>query len=327
MNRPLIVALVLAFTPLAALAQVEENPDDKQARVDKYQDRRLIVLPDPEDKREKERKPGDAKVSPRLLLRQGPDLIYQSDFVKLIDDPSLNGFWNREKAKDWGIWLGTGAVGIPLGTLIFMQNFRGDGALAPFAQPGRPQAADAGDLRAYTLSVVGAGIAFYGAYNLGLWIAENLDLHHPDRLEADAIEPRAREWNEQLRERLALDPSDIPSPPPPRPSPSPSKTPSDFDDDAGTLTASPPNGGPGNLPYGEGAEVPTPKPLQFASPGAVPSALVPTPAPRPSIFKFYPGNQGYPVPSLRPDPDATPTAVPPATPVPSEPSPSPGSAR
>lgn len=308
MNRPVIAALILAFTPLAAIAQVTEDPEEKQRRIDVYQDRRLIVERDEEkkDRDDKDDKGGKAKAP--LVLRQGPDRIYHVDFVQLMDDPSLTAYWNRERNKDWAIWLGTGAVGMPAGTLLFLQNFRGEGDLAPFAQAGRAQAANASDLRGYALSVLGAGIALYGAYNLGLWLAETLDLHHPARLEPDSIEPRAREFNERLRERLNLDVADIPSPPPPRPSPSPSRTPDPLGDED-ELDASPPVGGPGSDPYGgDPLEMPTPIPL--ASPGAVPPELVPTPEPRPSIFKFYPGPQGYPVPSMRPDPDVTPTPEP-----------------
>ena len=304
MNRPVIVALILAFSPLAALAQVTEDPAEKQRRIDIYQDRRVIVEPDPEAKKADEASPAPGAVS-RMVLRQGPDRIYHVDFVHLMDDASLSAYWARERNRDWAIWLGSGAVGIPAGALLFLQNFRGEGTLAPFTETGRAQAANAGDLRAYALSVLGAGVALYGAYNLGLWIAENLDLHHPNRLDAEAIEPRAREFNERLRERLNLDPEDIPSPPPPRPSPSPTRTPDPFgEDDA--IDASPPVGGPGSDPYiGDPLMMPTPLPL--ASPGAIPPELLPTPEPRPSIFKFYPGPAGYPVPSMRPDPDASAT--------------------
>ena len=328
MNRPLIAALILAFSPLAAFAQITEDPAEKQRRVDLYQDRRLIVEPDPEAK-------GDEKASPapgaapgrqpvaNLLLRQGPDRIYQADFVQLLDDPSLTAYWARERNRDWAIWLGTGAVGVPAGTLLFLQNFRGEGGLAPFNAPGRAQAANAGDLRAYALSVVGAGVALYGAYNLGLWIAENLDLHHPNRLDAEAIEPRAREFNDRLRERLNLDVADIPSPPPPRPSPSPTRTPDPLGDED-EIDAPAPVGGPGSAPQGDEPVV-LPTPLPLASPGQIPRELLPTPEPRPSIFKFYPGPQGYPVPSMRPDPDATPTATPTpaASPAPGAPAPAP----
>ncbi len=311
MNRPLIAALILAFSPLTALAQVTEDPAEKQQRVDIYQDRRIIVEPDPEEKKDK--KDGEATARPpsmKLLLRQGPDRIYHVDFVQLMDDPSLTSFWARERNRDWAIWLGTGVVGVPTGTLLFLQNFRGEGSLAPFTQTGRAQAANASDLRGYALSVIGAGVALYGAYNLGLWFAETLDIFHPDRLDPAAIEPRAREFNERLRERLNLDPEDIPSPPPPRPSPSPSRTPDPLEVDD-EIDAPPPVGGPGSDPYG-GEPIIMPTPLPVASPGAVPRELVPTPEPRPSIFKFYPGPAGYPVPSMRPDLDASPTPTPPA---------------
>lgn len=312
MNRPLIAALILAFSPLAAFAQVSEDPEEKQRRLDIYQDRRIIVEPDPEDKKDKKDK-GDGegtarKQAPKLILRQGPDRIYQVDFVQLMDDPSLNAFWAGERNRDWAIWLGTGALGVPAGTMLFLQNFKGEGSLAPFNQPGRAQAANAGDLRAYALSILGAGVALYGAYNLGLWLAETLDLHHPDRLDPESIEPRAREFNERLRERLNLDPEDIPSPPTPRPSPSPSRTPDPLGGED-EIDAPPPVGGPGSDPYG-GEPIAMPTPLPVASPGAVPPELVPTPEPRPSIFKFYPGPAGYPVPSMRPDPDATPPPTP-----------------
>jgi hypothetical protein len=323
LNRPVIAALILAFFPLGALAQISEDPEAKQRRVDVYQDRRIIVEPDPEDKGGKKDAADAATARGRkLLLRQGPDRIYQVDFVELMADPSLSAYWGRERAKDWAIWLGTGAIGVPAGTLLFLQNFRGEGSLAAFSETGREQAANAGDLRAYALSVLGAGIALYGAYNLGLWVLENLDVHHPDRLDAEAIEPRAREFNEKLRERLNLDPEDIPSPPTPRPSPSPSPSVDPFDEEG--IDASPPVGGPGADPYGgDPIEMPTPMPLVV--PGVVPSVLVPTPEPRPSIFKFYPGQDGYPVPSMRPDPNATaaPATAAPAEPPAAEPAPSP----
>lgn len=321
MNRPLIAALILAFSPLAALAQVTEDPAQKQRRVDIYQDRRIIVEPDPEAKKDK--KDGEAeatKPAMKLILRQGPDRIYHVDFVQLMDDPSLTRFWATERNRDWIIWTGTGVVGVPAGTLLFLQNFRGEGSLAPFTQTGRAQAANAGDLRGYALSVLGAGVALYGAYNLGLWLAETLDVFHPDRLDPAAIEPRAREFNDRLAERLNLDPADLPSPPPPRPSPSPSRTPDALGDDD-EIDAPPPVGGPGSDPYG-GEPIMMPTPLPVASPGAVPPELLPTPEPRPSIFKFYPGPAGYPVPSMRPDLDATPTPAP-AGPAPSAAPPSP----
>ena len=304
---------------MAALAQVQEDEAAKQARIEQYQDRRIVVEVDPEDKN-----PQEAKR--RLLLRQGPDRIYQVDFVQLMDDPSLTGYWERERNKEWALWLGTGATGIPLGTVLFLQNFRGEGGLAPFTDASRPQAANAGDLRGYSLSVLGAGLALYGAYNLGLWIAENLDLLHPERLENDSIGPRARAWNDTLAERLNLDPSDLPSPPTPRPSPSPSPTPSLFEDET---AASPPVGGPDGGPYG-GPPPAMPTPLPLAQPGVVPSALVASPSPRPSIFQIYPGPAGYPVPSLRPggvrdtstpepEPSAPPSAAPAPAPSPSRP--------
>jgi hypothetical protein len=280
----------------------DEGPRDLQERIDIFQDRRLIYELNEKDK--------------TYTLRQGPDPIYDADFVELMNDESLNKFWYGERNKDWAIWLGTGAVGLPVGALIFLQNFRAEGPLAFFASASNQQVQNVSDPKTFALSVAGVALAMYGAYNLSLWVTEQLDTYHPNRLDDPAIAPRVRSFNDDLRERLNLEPADIPSPPTPRPSPSPTPSVSPNADvfplpsTPGRVDQSLPMGGPPRT-------IPTPLPLN--EPGVVPSALVPTTKPRPSEFLFpgRPGREPAPIATTSPRPSAKPKASPKPTPRPS----------
>ncbi|MEB3330740.1 MAG: hypothetical protein VKQ33_16060 [Candidatus Sericytochromatia bacterium] len=286
-HRWVLFAVVLGLPGLAEAA-VQDDPDSLQRRLDAFQERRLIV------EGAAGRSSGAASDRPGpspspLVLRQGPDRIYHVDFVELMDDPSLTRDWEAQRARDWAWWIGTGAVGGPLGAALFVQNFRGAGPLALFATPAAGGGGNAGDWRGFTLSVAGAGLALYGCYNLGLWLGETLDLHHPDRLEDVSILGRVREWNERLVEHYALDPATLPPPPTPRPSATPTPQPQDpFAEATPGALSSPLQPAPlQDLPYG--GEVPVmPTPLPLASPGALPPATPsPSPAPpeeRPSFF-------------------------------------------
>ncbi|MEB3195774.1 MAG: hypothetical protein VKP62_01080 [Candidatus Sericytochromatia bacterium] len=268
--------VLFAVLPRAAWGAVEEPDADRQRRIDAFQDRRLIIESDAKDA--KNPSPKDKSASPApLQLRQGPDRIFHVDFVELMDDPSLTRDWEWERNKDWAWWLGSGLVGLPLGGLLFYQNFRGEGPLALFSSGGGQAVSGAADWRSFTLSVTGAALSMFATYQLGQWFAETLDVSHPDRLEALSITPRVTEWNERLGERLNLDPSEWPSPPPPRPSATPTPSPSPGASPTGAPTAAPMVGGPDANPYG--TEVPVmPTPLPLASPG---SLVLPSPAPSP----------------------------------------------
>lgn len=291
MNRAVATALTLICASLTlqvglvpdGLAQVKEEAGDKQERIDKFQDRRLIFEPSP------------SPAGPQdYTLRQGPDYIYDSDFVELMNDKSLTNFWLGERNRDWAFWLGTGAVTVPLGTVLFVDNFKAQGPLAFFANGAQAQGVNASDWRTFGLSVAGVALAAYGAYNLTQWVLETLDVSHPNRLDADSIAPRVTEWNDQLRERLNLDPEDIPSPPPPRPSPSPvpsaSGNPDNTDTgiDQGQLgnTPSPPVGGPDSWPQGTPPST-SQIPLPVISPGRLPPSGLPSPTPKPRPSDFF----------------------------------------
>lgn len=296
MNRAVALALILALLPVAVSAQVEEPPEERQRRVDIFQDRRLIF-----------ERQGES-----YLLRQGPETIYDRDFVTLMDDPSLTADWLSQRNRDYAFWLGTGTTFVPFGATLFYQNFRGTGPLAFFSDPTRTERANAGDWRTFGLSVAGATLAAYGVYNLSLWLLEELDQRHPTRLEAVSIEPRVREWNERLAERLNLDLAELPPPPTPRPSPTP--TPSAL---PGLFTPpTPPVGGPGDYPYGEPPDA-VPFPLPVVPPGALPEDV---PGPRPSGE----APPGFSFPGVSPEPAPAPSPRPVASPRPS-PRPSPTS--
>jgi hypothetical protein len=311
LNRAVATALTLLCASMTlqvglmpeGLAQVKEEASDKQERIDKFQDRRLIFEPSPS--------PAGAQ---DYQLRQGPDTIYDADFVELMNDKSLTNFWLGERNRDWAYWIGSGAVAVPLGGMLFANNFRAQGPLAFFANGSQAQGVNASDWRTFGLSVVGVALAAYGAYNLTQWVAESLDLSHPNRLDADSIAPRVTEWNDQLRERLNLDPEDIPSPPPPRPSPSPvpsgsvppdNTTSTGIDQSQLGLTPSPPVGGPDSWPQGAPPSNTSQIPLPVISPGRLPpsGAPSPTPKPRPSEF-FFPE---FASPSPKPTAAASPT--------------------
>jgi hypothetical protein len=264
LNRFVAIALLVVCFPLTAQAQLPESAQDKQKRIDLFQDRRLIY-----------EVPKDAPYS----LRQGPDPIYDVDFVHLMNDPSLTNFWRTERNKDFAFWVTTGVVAVPLGALLFLDNFKATGPLALFSSAQRPAGANAGDPKAFLLSVLGAGLASYGMLNLTLWLLETLDLRHPNRLDADSIAPRVKDWNDRLRDRLNLEPSDIPSPPTPRPSVTPSGSASPSSPPG--IIPSAPVGGPGSLPL---ATSPAPKPLDVISPGQ--TATEPPASSRPSTFAF-----------------------------------------
>jgi hypothetical protein len=349
MNRPVLAATLLLVLPLsqlppAALAQQppaspaptptpagsasptplpsptptpnleEEGPQSLQQRIDIFQDRRLIYELN--------------KDTQAYTLRQGPDPIYDVDFVELLNDESLSRFWFGERNKDWAIKIGIGAVGVPLGAAVFFQNFRAEGGLAPFAKPNPGPSPDPGlsyanvsDPRSFALSLAGVAVAMYGLYNLGQWAAEQLDLYHPNRLDEPAILPRVRQFNEDLRERLNLEPSQIPSPPTPRPSPTPTPSASPS---GGIIPLPTPPGGVNQTTPDQLAPQTIPTPLPVIEPGAIPSALVPTPRPRPSEFMF-PGPPGRvpaspaELPSYAPSaaPSPSPKASPKPTPKPS----------
>ncbi|MFP5502111.1 MAG: hypothetical protein ACLGIN_06450 [Candidatus Sericytochromatia bacterium] len=275
MNRAVAIVLAVICLPLGfsadlGFAQVEEAPDEKQTRIDRFQDFRLIYEPGKEG---------------AYTLRQGPETIYDRDFVTLMNDPSLTRYWLGERNRDYAFKIGGGVLGVTAGTALFWQTFRGTGLAEAWGQPvpaelpgnqaevGRAAAANASDWRIFTLSVIGVGLAGYGLYNLNLWLQEELDWYHPNRLEEESILPRVEEWNEDLRTRLNLEPEDIPSPPTPRPSttPTPSPLPSGF------VPPSPPVGGPGALPMG-GPPSPVPTPLPVIVPGELPSPLLPVEA-------------------------------------------------
>lgn len=321
MNRAVATVLTLVCASMTLLAppgvaQVTETPEEKQRRIDRFQDMRLIFEPSPGA--EKSPQPGQEATSAPIgnyALRQGPDAIYDVDFVELMADPSLTNFWLGERNRDWAFWLGTGAVAVPAGSLLFINNFRGEGPLAFFAPaqaagaiPNPAQAAAVSDWRTFALSAAGVALATYGAYNLTQWVTEALDVSHPNRLDTDSIRPRVEGWNEQLRERLNLDLADIPPPPTPRPSPSPSAsaspngeaTPGDF--------PSAPVGGPGGYPEGQPPTETMPVPLPVISPGQVPvprATLAPSPVP--SVF-WFPGfpRESSPSPALSPSPQPSP---------------------
>jgi hypothetical protein len=258
----------------------EEGPRDLQQRIDIYQDRRLIYELDQKTK--------------DYILRQGPDPIYDVDFVELMNDDSLTKYWYGQRNRDWALWLGIGLVGVPIGAAVFFQNFHAQGALAPFAVPNPEPSlnpglgyANASDPRSFALSLAGVAVAMYGLYNLGQWVAEQLDWYHPNRLDEPAILPRVHTFNEDLRERLNLEPPQIPSPPTPRPSPTPTPSVSP----SGGAFPLPGTPGRANETAPEEAPAMIPTPLPVMSPGAIPSELVPTPRVRPSEFMF-PGPPG-----------------------------------
>jgi hypothetical protein len=301
LNRAVATALTLICASMtlqapAGLAQVEEAPGEKEQRIEKFQDHRLIFEPSPSPAG-----PFDYQ------LRQGPDTIYDVDFVELMDDPSLTNFWLGERNRDWAWWIGSGAVAVPLGGMLFLNNFRAQGPLAFFANSAQAQGNNASDWRTFGLSVIGVGLAAYGIYNLSQWVLESLDFSHPNRLDKDSIEPRVNEWNEQLRERLNLDPEDIPSPPPPRPSPSPtpSGAPTTGTEQAPAVIApSTPVGGPNSFPEGEPPAT-TSEPLPVVSPGRVLPSGFPSPTPKPRPSDFYFPEFASPTPSPTPTPVPT----------------------
>ncbi|HEY9721665.1 MAG TPA: hypothetical protein V6D47_06605 [Oscillatoriaceae cyanobacterium] len=296
MNRAAALALSLICLPLVleplaqpGWADVPESAASKQKRIAEYQDHRLIY--DPGSKGQ------------GYTLRQGPDTIYDVDFVELMNDPSLTRFWLGERNRDYAIWIGTGVVGVPLGAVLFYQNFLGSGTFAPFTSPTQASKENASDWRTFTLSLVGVAIASYGLYNLGRWALEELDIAHPERLDSDSIAPRVKTFNDDLRARLNLDASDIPPPPTPRPSVTPSGSPSPgvpLITPSGLQPSAPqyllptyPEGGPP-------AAVPTPLPVE--TPSLIQEgAPSPTPKPRPTFFDF-PGAE----PLATPPPEATP---------------------
>lgn len=304
MNRAVATALSLLCllmatdlgSPELARAQVAEPPEEKQRRLDLFQERRLIFEPGAQKGDEPAKNGSPAPFN--YTLRQGPETIYDKDFVELMNDPSLTQFWLGERNRDYAYWLGAGAVGVPVGAMIFYQNFIGEGPLAPFKEPSVGDKTLPGDWRTFSLTVAGAALAGYGLYTLSLWLLEELDLRHPNRLDQDSITPRVNDWNERLRERLNLDPQDIPSPPTPRPSPTPTPSPSeDWDGEGADLNLpSPPVGGPDDQPYG-GPPPAMPLPLPVETPGAIPSRS-PAPSPRPSVFRF----PGEPTPGVSPPP-------------------------
>jgi hypothetical protein len=339
LNRAVATVLTLVCASMtmqaglapAGLAQVAEPPEDKQRRIDRYQDLRLIFEQSPGP--DKSPRPGQA-ASPAPIgdysLRQGPDAIYDVDFVELMDDPSLTNFWLGERNRDWAFWLGSGAVAVPAGTMLFLNNFRGQGPLAFFVDrsqqgtiPNAAQAAAVSDWRTFALSVAGVTLATYGAYNLTQWVLETLDVNHPNRLDADSIRPRVDDWNERLRERLNLELADIPPAPTPRPSPTP--TPSASPDADGGAGADPdamqqptddqppaPVGGPNSYPEGAPPQDAIPVPLPVISPGQVPAPRASlSPSPTPSVF-WFPGfpRQGdsspTPGPTAQPSPAGSP---------------------
>ncbi|MEB3224046.1 MAG: hypothetical protein VKS61_18390 [Candidatus Sericytochromatia bacterium] len=288
MTRRWVVLAVIAGLPGLAEAAVEEDPVALQRRLDAFQERRLIIegTPGPSPSAS----PGQPTPSPSpLVLRQGAERIYHVDFVELMDDPSLTRDWEAQRARDWAWWAGTGLVGVPLGGALFVQNFRGEGPLALFASAGGQGGANAGDWRAFSLSLIGAGLALYGGYNMGLWLGENLDLHHPDRLEAVSILSRVREWNDRLVEHYGLEPATLPPAPTPRPSTTPTPPPAyPFAEPSPVAMASPfQPGPPADLPYG--VDVPVmPTPLPLASPGALLApAAGPTGGPTPERPAFF----------------------------------------
>ncbi|MDB5099995.1 MAG: hypothetical protein JWM80_4416 [Cyanobacteria bacterium RYN_339] len=347
MNRALLVATILLVLPLsqlppAALAQQppaspvptpagsptpvgsptpppsptptpnleDVGPESLQQRIDIFQDRRLIYELDEKTK--------------AYSLRQGPDPIYDVDFIELMHDASLSQYWYGERNRDWGIWIGLGAVGVPVGSALFFQNFHAQGPLAIFASTETTTSAYANvsDPRSFALSLAGVALAMYGLYNLGLWLTEQLDTYHPNRLDEPAILPRVRQFNEDLRERLNLEPSQIPSPPTPRPSPT--TTPSTSPSPGGFPLPNTPGRANDTNPDGE-APFTIPTPLPVMEPGVIPSALVPTPKPRPSEFLF-PGAPGRVAgsPAVLPSPAGSPAvkASPKASPKAASPKPS-----
>lgn len=279
--RALALAVALASAaPPAALAQVADDPAAKAKRVEQYQDLRLIYEP-------------MASAKP-YGLRQGPDPLDDADFVGLLRDPSLTEFFQREKLKDHAWWLGSAAVGVPVGALVFAQNFRAQGPLALFGNDARPSAAQADDWRSFLLSVGGAALAGYGAYGLGRWLSETLGWWAPQRLDDDAIAPRVKAFNAELAERLALRPADLPSAPPtPRTSPSPSPTPSPGTQPWLSFPVPAPNAGTGDYATGGApAAVDPPTPLP------VPASDLYTPAPKPTETPWLP----TPPPAASPSP-------------------------
>jgi hypothetical protein len=167
--------------------------------------------------------------------------------------------------------------------------------------------------------VAGVTLATYGAYNLTQWLMETLDVNHPNRLDADSIRPRVDDWNERLRERLNLDPADIPPAPTPRPSPSP--TPSASPDGEGVAAPDafqqptddlppPPVGGPNSYPEGAPPDYAVPVPLPVISPGQAPAPRGSlSPSPTPSVF-WFPGfpreGNPSPAPTAQPSPAGSP---------------------
>lgn len=294
MNRAAALALslfclALVLEPLAqpGWADVAESAAGKQKRIAEYQDHRLIYESDKQG----------------YTLRQGPDTIYDVDFVALMNDPSLTNFWLRERNRDYAFWIGSGLVGVPLGAVLFYQNFQGRGTFAFFQNPASAQGVNASDWRSFTLSVVGVAIATYGAYNLGRWALEELDLYHPERLDADSIAPRVKAFNEDLQQRLNLSSKDIPPPPTPRPSVTPSGSPSPgvpLITPSGLQPSAPMNHPPTYPEAQPPAAVPTPLPIETPS-RLQEGAPSPTPKPRPTFFDF-PGAE----PLATPPPEATP---------------------
>jgi hypothetical protein len=275
LNGFLVVTLLVA--PLSSQAQEGAELADKQRRIDQYQALRLIVETDSDKQR---------------VLRQGPDRIYDIDFVTLFDEPSLRADFERERAFDFARWLGSAAVGIPLGSALFLDNFRGEGALALF-KDGLATSNAAHPL-AFVASSAGAVATLWGVYLLSLWVTEVLDLRHPNRLEDIAIKPRVTAYNDALRERLNLEESDIP--PPPTPRPSATATPGESARPGVTAPVGGPDGQPGGI-------LPSvrPQPLETLTPGSTPPELFQSPKPRASVFRF-PVMPRFESPSAQPSP-------------------------
>ncbi len=189
-----LAATVFVAAGVSSPPALADVPSNDTARIQQYEDQAIAFEP---------------QGSRSYTLTRGGRRIDDSLLASLSDDPDLLDEVHTAQRDRHIYELTTGIVGVPLGLLLAVDNFFGHSAgprkfggvtlppsiVAPFA---------ASDPLSFAISIGGAIVAIYGAWQLGEFIGEAAGTYHPAYLPQAEAKAAAKEYNQQLAIELDL---------------------------------------------------------------------------------------------------------------------------
>ena len=189
-----LAATVFVAAGVSSPPVLADVPSNDTARIQQYEDQAIAF---------------QAQGSRSYTLTRGGKRIDDSLLASLSGDPDLVDEVNTAQRNRHIYQLTTGIIGLPLGLLLAADNFFGHRAgprkfggvtlppsiVAPFP---------ASNPLSFAISVGGAIVALYGAWQLGELIGEAAGAYHPAYLPQAQARTAAKDYNHQLAIELDL---------------------------------------------------------------------------------------------------------------------------